>query len=61
MSTVISAFGSNKIEFNIENSMFNMSYIMRENNGIKVYDENGKLIKKDYKDGDKYFSYYEYM
>lgn len=58
MSTVISAFGSNKIEFNIENSMFN---IMRENNGIKVYDEDGKLIKKDYEDGSKYFSYYEYM
>ena len=61
MSTIISAFGSNKIEFNIENSMFNMDYIMRENNGIKVYDEDGKLIKKDYEDEDKYFSYYEYM
>lgn len=61
MSTVISAFGSNKIEFNIENSMFDMDYIMRENNGIKVYDEDDKLIKKDYEDGDKYFSYYEYM
>lgn len=61
MSVKISAFGNNKIEFSIENSMFNMSYIMRENNGIKVYDEDGKLIKKDYEDGDKYFSYYEYM
>lgn len=61
MSTVISAFGSNKIKFNIENSIFDMRYIMRENNGIKVYDENGKLIKKDYEDRDKYFSYYEYM
>ena len=58
MSTIISAFGSNKIEFNIENSMFN---IMRENNGIKVYDSDGNMIKKDYEDGDKYFSYYEYM
>lgn len=35
-----------------------MNYIMKENNGIKVYDSDGKLIKKDY---DKYFSYYEYM
>lgn len=61
MSVKISAFGNNKIGFNIENSMFNMDYIMRENNGIKVYDEDGKLIKKDYEDGDKYFSYYEYM
>ena len=61
MSTVISAFGSNKIEFQIENSMFNMDYIMEKNNGINVYDENGKLIKKDYEDEDKYFSYYEYM
>lgn len=61
MSTVISAFGSNKIEFSIENSMFNMSYIMKENNGIKVYDSDGKLIKKDYENEDKYFSYYEYM
>ena len=58
MSTIISAFGSNKIEFNIENSMFN---IMRENNGIKVYDSDGNMIKKDYEDGDQYFSYYEYM
>lgn len=61
MSTIISAFGSNKIEFQIENSVFNMDYIMRENNGIKVYDKDGRLIKKDYEDGDKYFSYYEYM
>lgn len=61
MSTVISAFGSNKIEFNIENSMFNIDYIMRKNNGIKVFDEDGKLIKKDYEDKNKYFSYYEYM
>lgn len=34
---------------------------MRENNGIKVYDKDGRLIKKDYEDGNKYFSYYEYM
>lgn len=26
--------------------MFDMDYIMRENNGIKVYDEDGKLITK---------------
>lgn len=61
MSVKISAFGNNKIEFNIENSVFDMDYIMRENNGIKVYDSNGNMIKKDYEDGDKYFSYYEYM
>ena len=34
---------------------------MKENNGINVYDKDGRLIKKNYKDGDKYFSYYEYM
>lgn len=61
MSVKISAFGNNKIEFNIENSVFDMDYIMRKNNGIKVYDEDSRLIKKDYEDGDKYFSYYEYM
>ena len=61
MSVKISAFGNGIIEFNVENSMFNLNYIMKENNGIKVYDENGKLIKKDYEDEDKYFSYYEYM
>ena len=61
MSTIISAFGSNKIEFNIENSIFNIDYIMRKNNGIKVYDSDGNIIKKDYENGDKYFSYYEYM
>ena len=61
MSVKISAFGNNKIEFNIENSIFNMNYIMQKNNGIKVYDKDGKLIKKDYEDRDKYFSYYEYM
>ena len=30
---------------------------MKENNGIKVYDSDSKLIKRDYEDGDKY----EYM
>ena len=43
-SQIISAFGSNKIEFNIENSMFDMDYIMEKNNGIKVYDEDGRLL-----------------
>lgn len=61
MSTIISAFGSNKIKFSIKNSIFNMDYVMRKNNGINVYDKDGKLIKKDHEDGDKYFSYYEYM
>lgn len=41
--------------------MFNMDYIMEKNNGINVYDKDGKLIKKDYEDEAKYFSYYEYM
>lgn len=58
MSVKISAFGSSIIEFNIENSIFDMDYIMRENNGIKVYDSDGNIIKEDY---NKYFSYYEYM
>lgn len=54
MSVKISASG---IEFTVENSIFNMDYIMRDNNGIKVYDEDGKLIKKDYEDGDMYYEY----
>lgn len=58
MSVKISAFGSSIIEFDIENSIFDMDYIMRENNGIKVYDEDGNIMKEDY---DKCFSYYEYM
>lgn len=39
----VSAFGSNIIEFDVENSMFDMDYIMRENNGIKVYDKDDRL------------------
>lgn len=34
----ISAFGSSIIEFNVENSMFNIDYVIKENNSIKVYD-----------------------